>query len=102
MKKNTIVAATVAALSLTAEVLTRPFRPDTVNSLVAQTERQVDRLIAVAAREVDKAVKVDDKANAELSKAQSRYFKDRAKADAHRNEAIAATRIANRFANLIR
>lgn len=79
----------IAAIAI--DLLTAPFRKDTVTSVVAELEKGVDRLFKIATDRVALADELRDRAESLHSEA-----------DNHEAEADRALRIAERFTNLIR
>lgn len=79
----------IAAIAI--DLLTAPFRKDTVTNVVAELEKGVDRLFKIAADRIARADELRDRAESLRSEAVN-----------HEAEADRALRIADRFVSLIR
>ncbi|PZT27883.1 hypothetical protein [Stenotrophomonas maltophilia] len=78
-------------VAIAIDLLTAPFRKDTVTDVVKVLEDQVDKLFKISADRIATASTLRDKADVLHSQA-----------DEHEEEAERALRVAERFTNLIR
>lgn len=78
-------------VAIAIDLLTAPFRKDTVTVVVKVLEGQVDKLFKISADRIATASTLRDKADVLHSQA-----------DEHEEEAERALRVAERFTNLIR
>ncbi|WP_336340897.1 hypothetical protein [Stenotrophomonas muris] len=78
-------------VAIAIDLLTAPFRKDTVTDVVKALEGQVDKLFKISADRIATASTLRDKADVLHSQA-----------DEHEEEAERALRVAERFTNLIR